>query len=56
MVVYGDGATFVPKCPVCARYVKPYKRVKVDFEGQPKGPNAKCKVHGKVQMLWQGYY
>lgn len=56
MIVYGDGATFVPKCEKCHRYAKPYKKIKFDYQGQPVGNNAVCKKHGRTTMLWQGYY
>lgn len=56
IVCYGENAIFVPKCPTCGQYVKAYRRVKFDYEGQPKGPNGTCKTHGRIQMLWQGYY
>lgn len=55
-LVFGDGATFVPVCVKCNRFVKPYKRVRFDYQGQPKGNNAICKKHGRTQMLFEGYY
>ena len=56
IVVYGDGATFIPRCEKCNRFVKAYKSIKFDSQGQPKGNTAICKKHGRTKMLWQGYY
>jgi hypothetical protein len=50
-----DGATFVRVCEKCCRFVRPFKRVKFDYNGQPVGFNAWCKVHGKTKMFFQGY-
>lgn len=49
------GATFVPKCPSCGRYVKADSEVTLDGHGQPVGPNATCKRDGRVEMIFIGY-
>ena len=54
-VVYGEGATFVPVCPLCGRFVKRDRCVTFTGEGQPRGPNGTCKKDGRVQMLFEGY-
>ncbi len=50
------GATFVPVCEKCGRYVKADKEIAFDWQGQPKSPNASCTRCGPTAMLWQGYY
>ena len=50
-VTYDDGATFVPVCPECGRFVKADEIIT-----DPKSPNAECKKHGRVTMLFEGYY
>lgn len=55
-IVYGEGATFVPVCEKCGRFVKPYKQIKFNHEGQPVGNTAKCKKHGRTKMIFEGYY
>ena len=54
-VQYIDGATFVPVCIKCGRFVKAniiYEMTK----GKPSAPNAKCKKCGDTYMLFEGYY
>ncbi len=51
-----EGMTFIPKCEKCGRYVRADREVKIDFEGQPKGSNATCSQHGRVEMIFIGYY
>ncbi len=51
-----DGMTFIPKCEQCGRYVKPDTTVQIDHAGQPKESNATCSKHGRVQMIFIGYY
>ena len=50
-VVYGDGY-FLRRCPKCWRFVK------ADAEARVRGgePNATCKVHGRVEMIFEGQY
>lgn len=55
-IVYGEGATFVPVCGVCGRFVKADHEVLFDAYEQPKGPNATCSKCGRVEMLFEGYY
>ena len=56
-VCYGDdGATFVPVCVKCGRFVKADKTMV--FQGpnrQPVEPNATCSRCGRTAMLWEGY-
>jgi hypothetical protein len=55
-ITYGEGMTFVPVCEKCGRFVKAYKAVKRDINGQPVGNNAVCKKHGRTKMIFEGYY
>ena len=56
-IVYGEGATFVPVCQQCGRFVKadPVINFRV-WDGQPKEPNALCAHCGRVAMRFEGYY
>ncbi len=50
-VAYGDeGATFVPVCPKCGRFVKADNTI----QGVDR-PNATCAKCGRVTMLFEGY-
>jgi len=51
----GDGATFIPVCEQCGRFVKADQEITFDGSGQPKGPNATCWKHGRVKMIFEGY-
>ena len=56
-VAYGEGMCFLRICPTCSRFVKADDVVMVDgLHEQPKGPNAVCAVHGRVQMPFEGYF
>ena len=50
-----DGATFIPRCVKCNRYVKPDATIKVNWQGQPVGDNATCSKCGRTEMIWEGY-
>lgn len=55
-IVYGEGATFVPACETCHRFVKADKTVMVSDEaGLHPGPNATCKRCGRVRMHFEGF-
>jgi hypothetical protein len=54
-LVYGEGATFLPVCEKCGRYVKADATVTIRGDGQPSGPNATCSRDGRVAMLFEGY-
>ena len=57
-VVYGDeeGATFVPVCPHCRRFVRPDKNITMNgFYEVKAGPNARCAKCGRVEMPFEGY-
>lgn len=56
-VVYGDeGATFIPVCEKCGRFVKADKEVYFNGLGDLKDePNATCKKDGRIKMIFEGY-
>lgn len=55
-VVYEGGATFVPVCEQCGRYVKPDETVcDADTIGPRNGPNATCSKCGRTRMLFEGF-
>ena len=54
-VVYGDGATFVPVCADCGRFVKADRTVRMSESGLRRGPNATCKKCGRVEMVFEGF-
>ena len=57
-VSYEGGATFVPVCMKCGRYVKADKEIQTDFEGGIKRgePNATCSKCGRTEMNFEGYF
>ena len=56
-VVYKSGATFVPVCEKCGRYVKPYKKIYInEITGLKDHPNAWCKKCGKTKMIFEGFF
>ncbi len=53
---YGEGATFVPVCTKCGRYVKADENILInDHEGLKKQPNATCSKCGRTEMLFEGF-
>ena len=56
-VVYGDGATFVPVCPICRRFVKADDSIREnEITGPADEPDATCAVHGRIEMPFEGYF
>ena len=57
-VCYGeDGATFVPVCTKCGRFVKANKTILVsEGLGLKDEPNAVCKKCGPTKMLFEGFF
>lgn len=59
-VVYGGedvGATFVPVCPHCGRFVKADKNIGVNSLGEcdETKSNATCSKCGRIAMPFEGY-
>lgn len=54
---YEGGATFVPVCQACGRFVKADDEIIVNGldELSPR-PNATCSKCGRVNMVFEGYY
>ena len=55
-IVYEGGATFVPVCPNCGRFVKADKVIITNEKvGLIDKLNATCKKCGRVEMLFEGF-
>jgi hypothetical protein len=56
-VQYSGGATFIPVCPACGRFVKPDDGVYTNlWDGNlVPGPNATCAHCGRVEMPFEGF-
>lgn len=55
-IQYGEGATFVPVCEKCGRFVKANKTILVnEITGLKDIPNAKCSKCGPTKMLFEGF-
>jgi len=53
---YEGGATFVPVCEKCGRFVKADKTILVsEGNGLSKEPNATCSKCGRTWMLFEGF-
>lgn len=59
-LVYGDGeydgATFVPVCRTCGRFVKADTVMRCKGSTIADVPNATCARCGRTQMLFEGFY
>jgi hypothetical protein len=55
-IVYGEGATFIPVCERCGRFVKSDELVKVnDSRGLSPDCNATCSKCGRTHMVFEGF-
>lgn len=55
-VVYGEGATFVPVCETCGRFVVADESVQVnDITGLSPSCNATCSKCGRTHMVFEGF-
>jgi hypothetical protein len=60
-IVYGDseseyaGATFIPVCSVCHRFVKADPTIRFANDTIAVGPNATCSQCGRTEMLFEGF-
>jgi len=53
-IVYEGGATFVPVCAICGRYVRPDDNIEInEMTGVKKQPNATCSKCGRIEMLFE---
>lgn len=58
-LVYGeDGATFIPVCQTCGRFVKADAQISFSqLDGRLRdAPNATCSKCGRTQMIFEGFY
>ena len=57
-LVYGEGATFVPVCETCGRFVKADATILFNGLGEltPDKPNATCSKCGRIELLFEGFY
>ena len=59
-VVYGEGeyegATFIPVCYQCFRFVRPDTTMRFQNHTVARGPNAYCMKCGRTEMLFEGFY
>jgi hypothetical protein len=53
-ISYG-GATFVPVCEKCGRFIKPPETIKFGHLDQPVTPYAHCSKCGPTTMPFEGY-
>lgn len=54
---YENGATFVPVCENCNRFVKCDAFIECnDSVGLKDQPNATCSKCGRTKMLFEGFY
>ena len=52
--VYVSGATFIPVCSFCKRYVKADASIELDYAGGLKDqPNATCARCGRVRLQFE---
>jgi len=53
-----DGATFIPVCIKCGRYVEADKSIKMTMDGGliEGEPNATCKKCGRTEMNFEGFF
>lgn len=56
VIRYENGATFIPVCEICKRFVKAPKTIQVNGLDQIKEPIVDCKKCGPTKMIFQGYY
>lgn len=55
-IQYEGGATFVPVCERCGRFVKPNKTIRASPKRSLKDePNATCSKCGPTKMVFRGF-
>ena len=54
-ISYGEGAIFVPVCPLCGRFVKADDKILVNDYGLKDQPNSTCSKCGRVSMPFEGF-
>ena len=55
-IIYNGGATFIPVCDKCGRFVKPDETIKTnEITGLSKEPNTTCSKCGRGHMIFEGF-
>lgn len=55
-VAYDGGASFVPVCEKCGRFVKADENIRLNHESQLlTPPNATCSKCGRTTMIFEGF-
>lgn len=54
-IQYEGGATFIPVCITCHRFVKPDEVIRCNDYGLRPGPNATCSLCGRTEMHFEGF-
>lgn len=54
-ITFEGGATFIPVCIKCGRYVKHDKFIYENYKGIKDAPNATCTKCGRTKMIFEGY-
>lgn len=55
-ITYELGATFIPVCETCGRFVKAKGFIRVnEIEGLKDEPNATCRKCGETKMIFEGF-
>lgn len=52
---YYEGATFVPVCQTCYRFVRADVSMKFQHDTITNSPNATCSKCGRTKMLFEGF-
>ncbi len=52
---YYEGATFVPVCQRCHRFVKADASMRFQNDTIAEGPNAWCSRCGRISMIFEGF-
>lgn len=52
----GEIAVFIPVCIKCGQFVKADKTIKFGEAGLKPESNATCKKHGRVEMIFEGFF
>ena len=55
-IKYESGAVFVRRCEICCKFVKPDKTIFTNDEGLKDVPNSTCRTHGRVKMIFTGFF
>lgn len=55
-IQFTGGATFIPVCPICGRFIKSDKVIHLNgLDELVRKPNATCSKCGRVEMPFEGF-